>query len=896
MTTNPERKRSLQDRRRKASEIFANALETPPDARTEFLNQACSNDPKLRQEVEALLRASPEARAWFEKALRTREEAPTAERPAAHAGRPSDLAEADAETTVTQRPLAAVGTIVGHYKLEGLLGAGGMGEVYRAHDLALGRAAAIKVLRPGVDASLRKRLLKEAETCIRLAHPAIAAFFESGTTESIDYLALEFIEGETLRRRLHRGPLTLDEALSLTSTLLEALVHAHAAGILHRDIKPENIMLTGRGMPKLLDFGIAKEIGIDEAEVAEALTATVTALTGHGVIVGTLGYMSPEQLRGENINANTDVFALGAVLYEALACERAFPGTTASEKIAATLSRDPPPIRRDDVPPDIHAILQRALARDPEVRYPSARAFLSDLRRLATGEALAVLPNTLAILDFENLSGDESDDWLGSGIAESLGVDLQRAEGLSIVPRGKVLKVRAALSAQQSPADAVALGLSVGCRWVVTGSFQKMGRALRLTTRLVEVSTGNDVWTEKLDGSMDDVFSMQDRLARLTVESLHVVLPERETKNTSKQLTAYEYYVRGKQLWHVMSRSSLDQAREHLERAIEVDPNHAPALAWLAAIYSPGRWIETTDPKLLDTAIHYATRAIEADPNLGDAHLWLGYSVWRQNRRQHAFEILEKATKVEPSNPLPFYFAGCVLFDMGRFQEGLAKVQRAAELGPKTPFILAALGYGHAELGRFLEARWAFTKTWELEQEAGAGGWVSGGAALADCMRREGALDEARAQCMRALERVEQSDHPLRDSQYGGCLCVVGRTALEQGDRDAARVAFEQSLAHLRARPRASGTGHFVVQALAGQARTTEDPVPYEEALHLFDARETYDFSFGGLAADYISLNELARAAHAVGRAEEARTLRERAIAAGSWEARQRNFDWGVGS
>jgi serine/threonine protein kinase len=313
-----------------------------------------------------------------------------------------------------------------------------MGEVYLARDLALGRAAALKVMPEDLDAALKPRLLREAEASARLQHPAIATFYEAGESDGVAFIAMEYVPGQTLRDRLIDGPLPFPEALSMTASLLEALGHAHAAGILHRDIKPENVMLTSGSSAKLLDFGIAKlfSSGADPEE------ATATALTAAGEIIGTVGYMSPEQLKGLPLDARSDLFSLGAVLYEALSGNRAFPGRTAGERIAAILTRDPAPLEAAGLPPELRAVLSRALAREASQRYPSAASFLSDLRRATAGEFVSALPDTLAVMDFENLSRNPDDDWIGSGVAESVGAELARVPGLSVVAREKALKVK----------------------------------------------------------------------------------------------------------------------------------------------------------------------------------------------------------------------------------------------------------------------------------------------------------------------------------------------------------------------------------------------------------------------------------------------------------------------
>ena len=394
-----------------------------------------------------------------------------------------------------------LGRTLSHYLIESRLGEGGMGAVYLARDLALGRSAALKVVTNAVDADLRDRFFREAEASARLQHPAIATFYESSEADGQAFIAMEYVRGSTLRELLARGPLPVDTAIALTSSLLEALNHAHAAGILHRDIKPENIIVTPDGAPKLLDFGLAKGL----ADAAGESDATVQNLTG-GRILGTVGYMSPEQLRAEHLDAASDLFAVGAVLYEMVSGRPAFPGAHASERIAAILSKDPAPLGPAEAGPYLNEIIQRALSKDPRARYQSASAMLSDLRAMGEGgtpQPSAGSPQTLAILDFRNLSRQSDDDWIGSGVAESLAADLARVPGLTVVGREKLLaatRVHAGAASGDQSSDALALGSVLGCRWIVLGSYQRLGPMLRVTTQLTEVGTGDVVAAEKLDG------------------------------------------------------------------------------------------------------------------------------------------------------------------------------------------------------------------------------------------------------------------------------------------------------------------------------------------------------------------------------------------------------------
>ena len=696
---------------------------------------------------------------------------------------------------------------------------------------------------------------------------------------------MEYVEGETLRSRLKRGALPPDDAISMTASLLEALVHSHAAGVVHRDIKPENIMLLPSGGVKLLDFGIAKEIGREISQQTDGKTVILrTSLTVHGMVVGTLGYMSPEQLRGDPVNESTDVFALGAVLYEALTGAPAFPGGTAPQRIAAVLSRELPPVRVDGLHEDIDTILKRAIARDPADRYRTAAAFLIELRLFATGDAVAALPNTLAVLDLQNLSGNPEDDWIGSGVAESLGVVLNRVEGIDLVSRNAVLRASASVAAAQSAVDPVSLGLAVGCRWVLTGSFQRMGPALRMTMRLVEVSTGKDVWSENLDGKLDGIFEMQDQLAQLTAESLELVLPQHEDGDAGPHVGAYEYYAKAQRLQLTMQRGELSEARENLERAIEIDPHYAPALAGLACTYAPFEWVQTGDPQLLELAVDYAQRAIAADSSWADGHIWLGYARWRQERIDEALECFREASRQKPDEAIIHYFAGLCRVDQGNWADACEELQRAARLESGAPFILGALGIALMRTGRLDAAHWALARAVEVERRAEGYAWGGAGISLAECLARQGDLEAARAECLRTLEHLEGGDHAMRSMFRAQALVKLGEITLEQGDRTAAKVAYDQAVNLLNSQPAGPGKGFFVVQALAGQARVTGDPRPFEQGLEIYEAREGIGF-LRTIPIDDVTLVALGRAAMALRRMDTARSLFERARSAGASDA-----------
>ena len=768
-----------------------------------------------------------------------------------------------------------IGRRIAHYVVEERLGAGAMGAVHLARDLALGRMAALKTVADELNPELRTRLLSEASTAARLQHPAIATFFEAGDADGTAYIAMEFVRGETLRARLAKGTLPLDESLRIAAALLEALNHAHAAGVLHRDIKPENIMLPDdERMPKLVDFGLAKV----SAAVGEATLTNLSA----GNVVGTIGYMSPEQLRGEPADARSDLFAFAAVLYEMLAGRAAFPGLSAAERLTAILMRDPAPLPAA-VPAALSEILRRGLAKDVGARYQSASAFLRDLRALSSGDAPDDRPQTLAVLDLRNVSRRSEDDWIGSGIADSLTADLTRVPGLTIVGREKVLRtVRAIAGTAADAPDTLDVGGVLGCRWVLSGSFQRLGNAVRLTTTLTETATGQVVAAEKLDGTLDGIFEMQDRLSHAVAASLNLRVPSGVTAAAGRDVQAFEYYARGRAFWQRLEKGSMAQAGEMYERAIAIEPQYAPALAGLAAMHAM-RFTYMTDPEELRRASEYARRAIASDPHLAEPHIWLGYALMREGHAEEAIAAERRAQALDPQNPYGWYFEACTHFFHGDAAAAVPLFQRVVQR-EMHPFAWLGLSAAHAALGRLEEAEWCVQHTVEAETTGAPGPTAGAGAYLAESLRLQGRLDDARRACLSALDLVERSDHMYRDSFRGVGLLTLARVALDQLDCNAAVAALRQLVAHLEGRDHTLGGGFLMVQALAALTRAGQGAEPLAAARRLFAARNGFNFSLLWLCTDDAALLELGRAAQSIGDTD-AHDLLVRARDAGSFEA-----------
>ena len=403
-----------------------------------------------------------------------------------------------------------------------------------------------------------------------------------------------------------------------------------------------------------------------------------------------------------------------------------------------------------------------------------------------------------------------------------------------------------------------------------------------MTAVLTDVATGDVVFSEKLDGDLDDLFALQDRLSSLTAERLQAGTPRREHR-PAPRIDVFERHARGRRFFHRLEKGTMDQARILFEEAAAVDPAYAPALAGLAAVHAM-RFPFQTDRRELELSESYARRAIAADPELAEPRLWLGYSLTRLGRNEEALVQERRTMELDPTSVYAPYFAGFCAANLGR-RAGPGPLPAGGRGRSAARLCLAGARTTHLDLGHAAEARWCLERAVALEGETAIGPTAGVAGYLGECLRRSGDLAGARAACLRGLEAVEKSDNMYRDTFRGVSLCALGRTALEQGDAGAAHAAFTQAAAHLRGRPRALGGGHLLVQAMAGLSRAGDGANALDEALGLFRSRQGYSFDMMWTCDEGVTLLELSRAAAAAGRPAEAAALREQAIAAGSREA-----------
>jgi TolB-like protein len=567
--------------------------------------------------------------------------------------------------------------MVGPYRVEALVGAGGMGEVYRAHDARLNRDVAVKFLPQEFvsDVDRLRRFEQEARATAALNHPNILSVHDVGTYDGVPYFVCELLSGETLRARLQRGPQSIREVANYGVQLARGLAAAHDRGIVHRDVKPENLFITTDGRLKILDFGVAKAVA--PADVKDDMpTATSVRLTEPGRIVGTVPYMSPEQVRGAPTDSRSDVFAVGAVLFEMLTGRAAFEAESANETLSAVLTRDPfahaeqQGWSRDNWPPPLVQVIRHCLEKDPRERFQSARdiafglevlsgasgsartavsappdrrrswmfaaggavivaalaiaLWLAGLRREAGGPASGT--KSIATLPLANLSGNPQDEYFADGMTDSLITNLAKTPGLAVIARAAVFRYKG------KEIDPRKTGQELDVQYVVHGSVQKAEKRVRVNVRLVDVLTGYNVWAQPFDEDIKDVLVMQDTIARRIAEALRLKLSAADVRRDAGRPTtnqqAYDAYLQGLYYGHQTAAGSNDRAIEFLEQSVQADPEFALAQATLGSRYMRRVFYEDADRKWEQKAILAVDKALAIEPQLAEGYLARAQLVW----------------------------------------------------------------------------------------------------------------------------------------------------------------------------------------------------------------------------------------------------------------------------
>ncbi len=775
------------------------------------------------------------------------------------------------------------------FAIERELGAGGMATVYLARDLKNQREVAIKVLLPELSESVGvDRFLREIAIIGKLSHPHILTLYDSGKTNGLLYYVMPYVDGESLRARLDRETqLSIDDAIQITHEVGAALDHAHSQGVIHRDIKPENILFSG-GQAVVADFGVAR--ALTEAGGAR--------LTQTGLAIGTPAYMSPEQAGAASVDGRSDVYSLACVLYEMLAGVPPFTGPTAQAIMARHALDSAPRIRsvRDTVPLPVEQAVMKALAKVPADRFATAGAFVKSLQGHVISIEVDAKASAIAVLDFANLSHDASLDWLCGGIAETVAADLKKTRQVSVIGRDRVSRIVSELGGGGEP-DAVEVGRSLGARWVVSGGFQTAGGAVRITPRFVDTSTGEVVSAAKIDGSMDDLFKLQDRIVVALLEVLDIPISPAVAADIAQpqtqQLEAYELYAKGRQLVKEFGPTRFAEARDCFEEALRLDADYALAHAGLGHV-DVFSYIQTTRHEDLESGISHLEKSLAIDPSLGEAYIWLTYGYIRQRRFADAEVAGSRAAKLEPDHALAHYFLGTGRLNRA-MEEGdwygihsaLPCLVRCLELDSSYGPANMALGWAYSLNGQHDTARRYID--WAVEIEEGGLGkevsFVGGHTLRAGLVYRSGDVEQARHEYGLALQRLAGVDHMYRHAFEALSHCGLGECSYRERAYDEALNHFKQAIATVEQNPTRLGMGFHMVKARLGLARTChalhmkqEASAQYELGRALFDQREGYDFHWMWEGADPHALFDFALYYAAVGDESEMGTALANAV------------------
>ena len=611
-----------------------------------------------------------------------------------------------------------LGKTISHYRITSQLGEGGMGVVYEAEDINLGRHVALKFLTPAMadDASLLQRFQREARAASALNHPNICTIHGIEEFDSQHFIVMELLDGELLGDRIRRGPLDIESLLTLGSQIVDALESAHSKGIVHRDLKPANIFVTLRGQAKILDFGIAK---IDHTHKLDgsSMIATIRKedLTSAGTTMGTIAYMSPEQARGEVTDARTDLFSAGTLLYQMATGVMPFQGDTSAVVFDSILNRDPIPVTQvnTSLPQELGRILDKALEKDRALRYQSATDFKTDLLRLkrdvdsgrkrpadaSSGrvDVAKTSDSPIAVLYFENVGGAKEDEYLRDGITEDIITELTKIKDLHVFSRATVLAFR------DKPVTPAQIGQQLSAAYVLAGTLRRSGSRLRISAQLVDTKTDYPLWSERYDREMRDIFELQDEIARKIAEALRVTLsPQEQAELAAKpteNLQAYDLYLRGKAYARRMTKQDLEFARQMFEQAIALDPKFALAYAAVAhacaaIFYNYGR-----DEEWIERAKNAAERAAAIQPELPESDVARAWVLYAAQNYSQALDVVHRAI-ARKSDCGGYYLLARALFAAGHYQEVADVAEEATKAAGEDYNIYAPICNALGALGK----------------------------------------------------------------------------------------------------------------------------------------------------------------------------------------------------
>ncbi len=781
----------MSERWQQIKEVLQSALERPADERGRFLDKICADDESLRREVETLLLSAENVGSFMENAA---------------IGKVAEMF-AGAQSDVQ------IGECFNHYEIIRQLGAGGMGEVYLAEDTKLNRRVALKLLPTSLssDQNANRRLLREARAAAMLDHPHICQIHEIAESKDCNFIVMQYVKGETLLERLKREKLPLPEVLNIAVQIADALAEAHAHNIIHRDIKPANIIINEKGQAKVLDFGLAKFTAGNAKAKSEA---AAELLSKSGAVMGTVPFMSPEQVRGKRLDARTDIFSFGSMLYEMLCGQSPFARETDAETISAIL-RDEPFF--GEIPDELKPIVRKSLIKNADERYQTAKDLLTDLKRLqkrlefeaelgvppgtspgfkfdeSKTQILEVRPtdekkppqggtpnaNSIAVLPFANMSADAENEYFCDGLAEELLNALAKINDLKVAAR------TSAFAFKDKNTNVSEVGNILNVKTVLEGSVRRAGNRLRITVQLINAADGYHLWSERYDREMADIFDVQDEITLAVVDALKVKLfsdekaaiLERYTDNTE----AYELYLKGR--YHHLKDTAEGWLRgiEFFEKAIEIEPNYALAYSAIANCYTSLHVFGVLSPDRIvpewKAVIH---KALEIDERLAEAHFaranflfWYG---WNFSEAEQSFE---RAIKLNPKIEELRRLYGLFLSSQKRFDESIDECKYAVELNPLSLVAQLHLGWAYLFAFRYEGALEQVKRMREIEPDFHGAYWLLGSVYLAQ---------ENFTEAIDAFEKcMSLGGTPIAESYLG---CAYGLS----GRRDEASVILNRFL------------------------------------------------------------------------------------------------------